>query len=321
MPISLLMLRGQVPTDRGKGGWKEILYPNITQCMDFYTLLAYEMTRGKDDWCEVVYWGRDRKKFIDYNAWEIWVKRLRDYKPAVSPTVIFARGGFLEYHRILKRYPDAFKIYYGAGKRYGPQPGFTNYDLVLVDTYEQVDALQTKFPNLQIGRIEKAAPTQFRPLERVEKEYDVCYVAVHPEDARKRCRWVYKTCPKDLRVLQLGYAPKAGAPKNFTVRYVPREKMPTMMNKCRVGIAPYTPEDSGPRVIVEMLACGLPVVCLDATQDPALPVTTTTKAKFWERVSRETRVPPCKARRSVIPSVEDVAQRLRHHIERRTNRI
>jgi len=317
--MNMVLLRGQVPTDRGRHGWKEITYPNITQCVDFYTLLAYHMTRGKDDWCEVVYWGRDRKKFIDYNAWEIWTKRLKDYKPTRQPTVIFARGGFPEYHRILKRYPDAFKIYYGAGKRYAPQPGFTDYDLVLADTYEQVYAVQAEFPDLQVGLIEKAAPNQFRPLPRIEKEYDVCYVAVHPEDARKRCRWVYKTCPQDLKVLQLGYAPKVRAPENFTVRYVKREKMPTMMNKCKVGIAPYTADDSGPRAIVEMLACGLPVVSLDATQAPVLPVTTTTKSRFWDIVSRETKSTGYGPGGHQLLSIECIAQRLRNYIEKRSN--
>jgi len=92
----------------------------------------------------------------------------------------------------------------------------------------------------------------------------VLYVALEPKDKRKRVKWVHKTAPKDLKVLQLGNPCKA--PKNFTVKRVPLIKMPKMINQCKVVICPYNSDDAAPRIISEALACDIPVICREDTK-------------------------------------------------------
>jgi len=75
-------------------------------------------------------------------------------------------------------------------------------------------------------------------------------------------KWVYKTVPSDLKVLHLGKS-SIKPPKNVTVKKVSRLDMPKWYSKCKVGIVCYKNYDSCPRVISEMLACGLPLIILD----------------------------------------------------------
>ena len=304
--MKLLLLRGQVPTDRGKDGWKEILYPTIGQCDDIYTLMAHALTPDmKNDWCEVVYWGHDRQQMAAANMWEIWKKDLADYRPAMDPDVIWARGGFPEYEPVLRRYPNAFKIYYGAGKRFVPT-GFTDYNLVLVDCDEQRRIVEKKFPGIFCQVWFKPAPPQFVPMA-TEKKYDVCFVAVHPEDERKRVQWVYDTVPRDLKVLQIGGRPKT-CPTNVRVTRALRCRMPALMNQCRVGVVPYTKDDSGPRVLSEFLACRIPVVCSKELRMPwGLP--RYEDPRFWGRVRAMIDRPTCPR---VDASIDNCAFLLRH---------
>jgi hypothetical protein len=177
----------------------------------------------------------------------------------LKPDVIVARGGFREYVGILARHRKAKKFYYGAGKRMVPADGI-KYDGILCDSPEQKAELEARFPDTDIHLfIKPAADNVFFPMD-VEKEHDACYVAVLPEDKRKKAGWVYKTVPEDIRVLQLGHYPKGKPPSNVKVKQVGREQMCKRINQCIVGIVPYTEEDSCPRIIPEMLACGIPVV-------------------------------------------------------------
>jgi glycosyltransferase involved in cell wall biosynthesis len=75
---------------------------------------------------------------------------------------------------------------------------------------------------------------------------------------------VYDTCPRDIKVLHLGYPSRYTIPENVTQVRVDRKDMPQWIGRCKVGIVPYWNQiDSGPRALVEMAACGLVSVVAD----------------------------------------------------------
>jgi len=254
--MKLLFLRGQVPQDRDPA---EICHACACGEDDVWTWLA--MGLG-DEQSELVYWGG--KRYISYNdKFSIrWVKNLAEYECPFKPDVIFARGGFPEYEPVLRRYAGAYKIYYGAGKRYKPE-GYQDYNLILTDSVQQQKNLNQILKEKSALWVKPAAPL-FYPTG-AEKRYDVGYVADGRFEHRAKIKgvdFVYSTIPDDLSLLHLGWA-KKNVRKHSTIVRVNRTEMPGMLSECRVGIIPYTDYDSAPRCLPEMLACDVPVVVSD----------------------------------------------------------
>jgi len=261
------MLRGQVPTDRDP---QEIIFDRLKYCDDMWTQLFYTLLY--DNYGELWYWGGHRNNLFASNFMERWVPSFDTYKSDFIPDVIFCRGGFQEYHSVLKRFPEAIKIYYGAGRRFLPQPGFSDYDIILQDSPEQVKKCSKKFPNsLTTLFIKPAADTIFYPMLQVKKEYDVCFPA-NGAQSFKGHKFVYKTIPENIKLLNLGNNPhKYKYPSNVTSYRVLRTDMAKHIAKCKVGIVAVNSDiDSCPRVIPEMLSCGIPIIVLD-------------KVKFWKK--------------------------------------
>jgi len=265
------MLRGQVPQDRNQ---QEIVFDTIEEVDDMWTQLFFTMLND-DDYGELWYWGGERVKQFKSNFVEKWTRPFHEYDikypkcidPGFIPNVIFCRGGFPEYHPILKRFPKAVKIYYGAGRRFLPQPGFFDYDIILQDSIEQVELCKEKFPEaLTTLFIKPAADNIFYPIE-CKKKYDVCFPA-NAVQTFKGHKFVYGTVPKDIKLLNLGNRnDRYKYPSNVTSYRALRTEMYKNISKCKVGIvAANSSIDSCPRVIPEMLACGIPIVVLNGTR-------------------------------------------------------
>jgi len=265
--MKLLMLRGEVPTDRNP---QEIVFDKLEDCDDMWTHLFFAMVHDEDE-AELWYWGGEREHKFATNFTERWVPLFATYNSNFCPDIIFCRGGFPQYHDVLKRFPFAIKIYYGAGRRFLPQPGFKDYDVILQDSPEQVEMCKQAFPHaLTTLFIKPAAENIFYPMPEIEKEYDVCFPA-NGAQTFKGHDFVYSTVPSDIKVLNLGNNPRGFKyPKNVTSYRVLRPQMAENIAKCRMGIVASKAEiDSCPRVIPEMMACGIPVVVLD-------------RVKFWQ---------------------------------------
>jgi len=255
------MLRGQVPQDRNP---KEIVFDNLKEVDDMWTQLFYNLLENNDVG-ELWYWHGNRKKKFANNFIERWVPSFETYKNNFRPDIIFARGAFKEYHKVFYRYPKAFKIRYGAGRRFIPQQGFYNYNIILQDSPEQVEICKKRFPKILTTLfIKPAADNIFYPIE-CEKEYDVCFPA-NGSQKFKGHAFIYKTVPSNLKLLNLGNNPhNYRHPENVMSYRVLRAEMPKHIAKCKVGIVAVESEiDSCPRIIPELLACGLPVVVLDS---------------------------------------------------------
>jgi len=292
--MRFLMLRGQVPQDRDP---QEIVFDHLADVDDVWTQLFFAML-GDDDYGELWYWAGKREKKFAYNFIERWVPNFVDYKSRYTPNVIFCRGGFKEYHPVLKRFPKAIKIYYGAGNRFLPQPGFYDYDIILQDSPEQLEICRQEFPDvLSTLFIKPAADNIFYPMPEIKKEYDVCFPA-NGAQPFKGHEFVYSTVPKDIKLLNLGNNPRNYRyPENVTSYRVLRSNMAENIAKCRVGIVVVQSQvDSCPRVIPEMLACNVPIVVLntvkfwdvkyikDSYDSGNLTGVLTTKENFWNVV-------------------------------------
>lgn len=261
--MNFLMLRGEVPQDRNP---QEIVFDSLKEVDDMWTQLFFTML-DNDDSGELWYWHGIREKRFANNFIERWVPLFKTYSTGFRPDVIFCRGGFREYHPVLKRFPKAIKIYYGAGARFLPQDGFFDYDIILQDSPEQVKICKEKFPNALTTLFIKPAPDNiFYPIE-CEKEYDVCFPA-NAAQAFKGHKFVYRTVPKNIKLLNLGNNPdRFKRPSNVTSYRVLRTEMQKYISKCKVGMVVVSSKtDSCPRVISEMLACGIPIVVLDGVR-------------------------------------------------------
>ena len=278
--MKLLMLRGAVPKDRNP---KEIMFDSIDHDDDIWTNLAY----GLGDEVEIAYWGGNRETVYDDKCVVRWVKSFKHYEPIFEPDIIWARGGFPEYLPILRRFPNAKKIYYGSGIRYIPNDDI-KYHMVLCDTVAQKIKLAKKGYNAKLYI--KPSVDIFKPIQ-VTKKYDIAFVANGGQAKIKNIKWVYKTVPKDLKVLHLGLPSKYKPPENVKCVRAIKSDMPKLLNMCKIGIIPYSSYDSAPRALIEMIACGLPIVVSDEVNiwqekyiDDAWTGEISNKKFFWDTV-------------------------------------
>ena len=272
--MNAIFLRGAVPPAHEHP--EKLLYEGIENCEDMWTQLFYYFLKETCSNGELLYECKtngehaymlhERGMFMFYDK---WVPSFRKYQPSFKPDVIICRGGFPYFDDFTTRFPDAKKVYYGAGRRYWPQTGFTDYDLFLVDDPRQLEEIKAKGKNVQM--LLKPAATMFRPHD-VEKEYDVCFMANAAQRSIKRHDlFIWSVANSDLKVLSLGgtspelikMAEDLGVDITWGGWHL-RKFLPEMISKCRVGVcASGSDIDSCPRVIPEYLACGLPVVSTD----------------------------------------------------------
>lgn len=248
-----------------RGSWDERTQKSIDDNDDMWLELFAELSEDKS--CSVILFRDEYSRTINYKN-----KCFIHSEPsAITAHVIdgdrvdyiFSRGGFDWQVDILKKCPNSYKIRYGAGKRFMPEPEI-EYQLVLVDTEKQRKEVLSRYPKANVQLFIKPAANHFKPIN-VEKEYDVCYIANGQQARFKGVEWVYNTAPSDISILHLGYPSGFKHPDNVTCRRVDRIDMPTEISKCRIGIVPYDSIDSCPRVIPEMLACGLYIIVKDET--------------------------------------------------------
>jgi hypothetical protein len=231
----------------------------------------------------VWYWGRRREHQYGPGLIERWIPDFKKSElPDYRPDVIFCRGGFPQYKHVLKRYPRTTTIYYGAGARFMPDG---KYDLVLVDDPQQQQLVLDEYPYARVHLWEKPAAPHFAHRD-VNRVYDLCYIANGQQAKIKNIRWLYETLPSHYKLLHLGYPSKYVPPENVVQERVDRMQMPSRVSLCRVGIVPYTTYDSAPRALIEMAACGLPVVAFESTHQhyPSLSIKTASVSDFWAYV-------------------------------------
>lgn len=262
--MKLLFIRGQVPQDRDP---KQIMFDSLEECDDVWTQLAARLAAG--GYGEVWYWGGQRRVEYRDNFVERWLPSLGVTDHDFVPDVIFARGGFPEYDQVMRRHPGAFKVYYGAGRRFLPASSFTDYDLILNDSPEQLAVTQKKFPHIKSSLFVKpAAENIFRPIPG-PKQYDVIFVGNEMSSGIKGHDFVLPRIPSHLKMVQVGIASKRlrrSYPHITFTGWVSRNRIPALYGESKVAICACDAIDSCPRVIPESLACGCPLLVLDSVK-------------------------------------------------------
>lgn len=260
--MQILFLRGQVPQDRDP---KQIMFDNIDDCDDLWTQLAYKLS--DNNYGEIWYWNGNRKVVYKDNFIERWIPKFSITKYDFSPDVIFTRGGFKEYDSILNRHSLAFKIYYGAGKRFCPKKMFTDYNLILVDTEKQLQKVRNIFPIIKSDLlIKSAAENIFYPRPKNEKMYDVILVGNYNPRIDKGHDFAFSRIPKKYKIICIGIVPKKIIKKYSHVEFtgwIPRKKIPDFYALSKTSVICCGEIDSCPRVIPEAIACGCPILVLD----------------------------------------------------------
>lgn len=260
--MKLLFLRGRVPQDRDS---RQIIFNTLDECDDIWTQLASQLSIG--GYGEIWYWGGKRKHIYRNNFIESWVKSYDSHNADFIPDVIFARGGFPEYDVVLKKYPRAFKIYYGAGKRFMPQSAFQDYNLILVDTPEQYAQTKAIFPNSRVEMfIKPAADNVFQP-KIYPKKYDVIFCSNEHKKGIKGHDFILPNLPADIKMVQVGIISdklKSNYPNVSFTGWIPRSKIPDFYGMSKVAVVCCSNIDSCPRIIPEALACNCPVLLLDS---------------------------------------------------------
>ena len=260
--MKALFLRGSVPPPKDHP--EKLLYNHINNCEDMWTQLFHHFLVATKSSGELLY-ERGQRSFKNERFVEKWVPLFRNYKPDFKPDLIICRGGFPYYDAIIKRFPKAKKVYYGAGKRYFPTTDFTNYNLFIVDAERQKKAIENKGKRAEL--FIKPAASLFKP-HKVQKDFDVCFMANGVQFKIKRHRLFLESfAGTNYRILNLGNKnPQMVAlAKKLKVKitwagWSLRKSLPKQISRCRVGVCCSTNHDSCPRVIPEYLACGLPVV-------------------------------------------------------------
>jgi glycosyltransferase involved in cell wall biosynthesis len=266
---NLLFLRGAIPPKHEHP--EKLLYGPIEECEDMWTqwfhtaLHLIPAAQGV-----LMYQGAKREYKVDDVFTERWVSSFQKHPPKQAPDVIIGRGGFPYYDHIMKKFPDAIRIYYGAGRRYYPAHMFKGYDAFLCDSPRQHNKVHTKYAPGRARMFIKPAARLFQPAV-VQKEYDVCFMANAAQQGYKRHKLLIDSLAgSGLRVLNVGNTDKGlikrAKDKGLDITWAGwhlRKHLPALISKCRVGVCCSTSADSCPRVIPEYLACGLPIVVTD----------------------------------------------------------
>lgn len=266
--MNWLFIRGFVPQDRDPN---EIRHATLAEDDDMWVQLFAAMV-GPEDSAMILYLNktRDVPPYRAVYRENLIIQHMPYIEHSVpmignKVDVVFARGGHPEYDGWLRACKGARLVYYGAGRRYiPPANGFCDYHLVLVDSPKQAEELRSIYRDMSVALLPKPAADNVFGPRSVPKTHDLCFIANGQQAAFKGVEWVYQTAPEDLSILHLGFPSSYRAPPNVTTRRVLHRDMATQISQCRVGVVPYFNKiDSGPRVVPEMLACGLPLVVAD----------------------------------------------------------
>jgi glycosyltransferase involved in cell wall biosynthesis len=187
---------------------------------------------------------------------------------ACEPTdVLWVRGKCKAYVDVLNRMPARLRVYYPASKRFLTSD-WNHFDVLLVDDARQVGPVSRLGAAKSVSRVIKTAdPAIFRPLDGIEKLYDLCMIG-GMQLTRKNHGSLIRALRADpsLTAVVIGkQVPEiadqlraTGASIRF-IDFCGREELNRVMNQSRIGFVPSL-MDAAPRVILEFMSAGVPVL-------------------------------------------------------------
>jgi len=250
-------------------------------CWDFYLLMGlYYLEKGYFD--KVVVWRLlDETKNdiifkIDNNRQFIqrWVNNFEEVFNYPKTHITFFRGGFPEYCNLTKKNPEFFglKLYLGASKRFKPVYGGI-YDLILVESDNEL-----KIKN-SLPFYKTANPYIFKPLNNIEKKYDLCWIVNFSQITQKGQEYFIEKINKsnflsNLKIIHIGNNPEIGKKlcEKFKINnieftdHIDRNKINYYLNCSKFGIVTSNKKDGSPRTSTEILCSGIPLFIREETR-------------------------------------------------------
>lgn len=261
-------------------------YKNLKEfknkCWDFYLLMGIELLeQGFID--EFIVW---RLQSLNHNNKDIifkigkgkfiqkWVNNLEQTISNYNPIISFFRGGFPEYCKLTQKYSNSLglKLYLGAGKRVYPQYGGI-YDRILIEDEKDNSSKYNCIPFYKTIN-----NNIFYPIN-LNKEYDICYIANFSQYRMKGQENFINLISKSnlllsLKIIHIGNDIHIG--KEYCKKYnvtniefagkLKRNEINKFLNKSKLGIVTSTNQDGCPRVILEILMSGTPLLIKDETR-------------------------------------------------------
>lgn len=237
-------------------------------CQWSLLLLSQLRSRGVLDSAEVWFASDEAFEFEQYGVRVRCFNGFDEMTRAIRPMdVLWVRGICKPFVKALNRMPARLRVYYAASKRFLPYR-WNHFDLILVDDERQIGPVARLGVAEQVDRIIKTTdPAVFRPLPDVAKLYDLCMIG-EMRAPRKNFAALIRLLNAEphLSALVVGkQAPQVmlelretGARIEF-VEFCPREELNRLMNQTRIGFVPNL-LDAAPRVILEFMAAGVPVL-------------------------------------------------------------
>lgn len=269
-------------------------YEDSSTSTDYYVSLCDELLKYFDR-VEIWYQGDNEHKpctaFV-HNSGLIeryWPEGFEGVTEKDAPDVLFVRGDKDAYHSVIRKFRDAFKVYYSAGHYYLPPSGF-QWHLVFVDDPRHVkEAEEDAYCPVRLFK--KSCVDKYFPGRRGEGAVDIYFTCNAPQAGIKGLRFFLRLLSRELRGISAfcvglrdaGMEKEfAGLPVYFT-GFLPRTWVGQLMARSKLGLVLSNERDGSPRVISEYLCADLPIVVREQT----------TCSPFY--VNDRTGVTPCDA--------------------------
>ena len=235
---------------------------------DMYTRILAELLKSRlisraelcircDRQGETTYQGITVHLVTDYSAINI--------KPA---DILFVRGDRKDSLAFLRSCPVRRMILYGASTRAIPRH-WKKYHGILVDDISHKSIVHLYYPGTYVGEfIKTAQPEVFFPIESIEKQFDICTVTnmSSPKKSFSDLFEVMKRFP-DLHFVVCGRVNPDIAEQLKSLPcmvtctgFVERTELNRIFNRSRLALLPSGRFDASPRVILEFMAAGTPIL-------------------------------------------------------------
>jgi len=236
---------------------------------DMYTRLMAEMLDSGQACHGEVWILGDREEELTFRR--VKVRLHPDYKTVEHPPtdVLFVRGDHWCYVPLLRKSLARRFLFYPASGRGIPRR-WRHFHGILMDDKLQEPILRKFYPGAYLGVFLKTAvPEIFHPLPEEKKIYDVCLVG-DLVTARKNLNSIaqavtalpqvkFVICGKNIDPhLQRRLGARSG---QFTcLGFIPRTELNKVYNRSKLGVLTSNKSDASPRVILEFMAAGLPIL-------------------------------------------------------------
>jgi len=280
--MKFVMLRALVKQTKveykGQTAINDSPYEDVETSSDYWTVFASKLLE-KGWYDEVEIWYQENEDhpvqtphIHSTGLKEIFKPKGYGYSSYEKPIdVLFVRGDMKEYRPVIDQLSNAFTIYYPSGPYYCPS--FVP-NLSFVEDPIQIDTVKLRTGS-NVELFKKSCVSKYFSTNHYvgKKQWDIAFVCCAPIAERKRLSLLFKILRKlpNVSAVVIGLTDEKlieeAKELNITWKgWMPRKEMGLVLSRCKIGLVLSTAEKDGcPRVIMEYLASGLPIVVSDKT--------------------------------------------------------